>query len=275
MKIVEYIKFIRPLNWRAYLLMGIFGLLILKFIPPIKSLLWFLLSLMFYLAFSFSINNYFDVEEDKHDKKSKNPLAKNKINFLEARIIIIISAILAVLFSSLLGLNATIYMLLMLLLSALYSAKPFKLKGRFLLDIISHSLFFGVMIFLYPSIAFNFNLGKTAIFLSILIAYISIELELRNHYEDYEHDKKAGLKTTVVKLGKQNTEKTIIFMNLLYPLLFLSFWFILFGSKLMLPLIIMSALYYISIYVYKKKFRIFDIFTNLTFLIFLLILYSV
>jgi len=166
-------------------------------------------------------------------------------------------------------------MITMLLVSAMYSVKPIKLKGRFLLDIVSHSLFFGVMIFLYPFVVFDTGIDKIAILTSLLIAYVSINLELRNHYTDYEHDKKAGLKTTVVVLGKEKTEKIIIAMNILYPVIYLSILAYDFGlSKIFLPVII-SIAYVISSIFYKKMFRLFDIFANITFLIFLIILYSV
>lgn len=275
MKIKDFIFFIRPQGWKAYVLMGILGILVSRYIFNVSMIIYFLFSLFSYLSFSFAINNYFDVEEDKHEKCTKNPLAKGRISYREAKVIILLSIITSILFTALINENAIWYMITMLLVSAMYSVKPIKLKGRFLLDIVSHSLFFGVMIFLYPFVVFDTGIDKIAILTSLLIAYVSINLELRNHYTDYEHDKKAGLKTTVVVLGKEKTEKIIIAMNILYPIIYLSVLAYNFGlSEMFLPTII-SIAYIISIIFYKKMFRLFDIFANITFLIFLIILYSV
>ncbi|MCD6482677.1 MAG: UbiA prenyltransferase family protein, partial [Candidatus Aenigmarchaeota archaeon] len=267
MKIKDFIFFIRPQGWKAYMLMGILGILVSRYIPNVSMIIYFLFSLFSYLSFSFAINNYFDIEEDKHEKHTKNPLAKGKISYKEAKLIILLSIIASILFTALINENAVWYMIIMLLVSAMYSSKPIKLKGRFLLDIVSHSLFFGVMIFLYPFVVFDTGIDKIAILTSLLIAYVSINLELRNHYTDYDHDKKAGLKTTVVVLGKEKTEKIIIAMNILYPIIYLSILAYNFGfSKIFLPVII-SIVYIISVIFYKKMFRLFDIFANITFLI--------
>ena len=275
MKIKDFIFFTRPHGWKGYMLMGILGLLVSKHIPNASMIIYFLLALSSYLSFSFAINNYFDVEEDKHEKHTKNPLAKGRISYKEAKLIILISAVASILFTALINKNAIWYMVVMIMVSAMYSSKPIKLKGRFLLDVVSHSLFFGVMIFLYPFIVFNIGINKITVLTSILIAYISINLELRNHYNDYEHDKRAGVKTTAVTLGKEKTGKIITAMNTLYPLIYLGALIYGFGfSHISIPAII-SIIYMLSIIFYKKMFRLFDIFVNITFLIFLFILYSV
>ena len=116
----SHYKNFRVFEWRAYL-----GLAVLGFISAINiayfdyvMLFIFLITTSLYLAFSFSINNCFDIKSDiKEHKTSKNPVAAGLIKMREA-IIVSVSTALVGIFIAYLWLNPVsfyIYILLIIL----------------------------------------------------------------------------------------------------------------------------------------------------------------
>ena len=63
---ISLIEFYRVKNWRAYFSLGILGFVIAQgFSSPILDIILFLIISILLLAFGFSVNNFFDVKEDK------------------------------------------------------------------------------------------------------------------------------------------------------------------------------------------------------------------
>jgi 1,4-dihydroxy-2-naphthoate octaprenyltransferase len=109
------------------------------------------------------------------------------------------------------------YYLSLTLLSFFYSAPPLRFKSRFPVDILSHGLFFGSMILLLPALIFgSFTAGVLLIAVSIFC--LSVAIELWNHIADYKSDMKARLKTAVVVLGLEKSEKIAKILAALFPL---------------------------------------------------------
>ena len=258
----EFYKLIRVKNWRAYFFMFLLGLLLIK--APFQESLLLTISIIFYLAFSFAINECFDTEEDKICKK-ENVIAEGKIDFKAAFIISISLAFFGLLTSLLISFHSFLVYLSMVLISFLYSAKPVKLKGRAFFDFLSHSLFFGILIFFFAPISLG-KLNSLIILLAPSIFLLSSIFELRNHLEDYECDKKAGLKTTVIFLGKKRAKKVVDILCLLYPFSFL-IPFIFYNS--LLPYIFLTFVYLV-LFEKLKNYRIFDGYATLNYLLFLI-----
>lgn len=89
---------------------------------------------------------------------------------------------------------------MMVLLSGAYSAPLLRLKSIPIMDLLSHSLFFGALLYLFGFSSAG-NINFQAIFLAASTSLYSIILEMRNHLEDYEADFISKTITTVRRLG--------------------------------------------------------------------------
>ena len=212
-KLYPYIENTRITNWRGYLGIGLLGFIHAACIQYINitdlalKLVIYIISLSFYLGFAFSINNCFDALSDSINpiKKGKNPIARGELNFKKAYIVSILLSLLGIVWNIIFigNLGALAIYLSLITLAYFYSAPPLRLKSKPPFDLISHGLFFGVLIYYY-GLVFHYVRGLYDIKLMVMLMSIftySTLLNLRNHIEDYEGDSKAGIKTTAVYLG--------------------------------------------------------------------------
>ena len=93
---------------------------------------------------------------------------------------------------------------LCLALCYLYSAHPFRLKARPLTDVISHALMLSGLLVMTGYFAYDAN-PQLAWLVIIAAILFSAYGQFYNQIDDYEVDKEAGLKNTVVLLGKTPT----------------------------------------------------------------------
>ena len=213
-----YLKLLRLEGW-AYSYMAIIGLVISGgLIQPVWKILIFMTAIFAYLGFCFAINQSSDVEEDKLNKCQKNPVATGELSKKNALIFTAAVAALGVALSAYFGARMFLFYGSFMLMGFFYSWPPIRLKSRFLIDSLSHGLFFGVGLFLMPFIAFGATLSQTSYGIAIAIFYHSLTRQLQNHIWDYEGDKKANLRTTACVLGKEMTEKILTVMVVLFPL---------------------------------------------------------
>ncbi len=174
-----------------------------------RVFLLFITTSSLYLAFSFSINNCFDVRNDVKKHNNKNPIASGLVGFKEGVFVSVLIASIGMLVTYLWlnFLSFCIYTIL-LLLSLGYSAPPLRLKSVPVADLISHGLFFGSLLFLYgASVAGNLNPYVIALALSLFVH--SAALNLRNHLEDLDEDMLSRTKTTACWLGKPRSAKIL------------------------------------------------------------------
>jgi len=219
-RLLLYYRNIRVQDWRAYLGMAVLGYIfgldessLLSSNPLI--LIPYVVSCTLFIAFSFSINNCFDVDCDSKQpsKLTKNPVAAGRITFREG---VTVSSCIAL---AGLAVSYTAFSLTSFLLyaslsfwGASYSIPPMRLKARPLVDVVSHALGFGSLLFLYGvSVGGEFSFTSTIVAASLFTC--SAIFELRNHLEDYEVDLASGLRTTTCWLGRQ---KTVVLLKALY-----------------------------------------------------------
>ncbi len=209
-----YVKLMRVKCWRGYFGMGMLGYISgLNELPiNVEDLVRLVLSLSFYLAFSFSINNVFDVESDRMNpnKLKQNPIAMGLISKREALIVSVILALLGVTTTTKDNFSLVIY-IIMLLLSASYSTPPIRLKGRPPLDLLSHGFFFGSLLIIYGS-SISRKFDQNTIEIAILMYFYSLFLQLRNLRDDLDYDKLSLTITTAVKIGR---EKSSVMLSIL------------------------------------------------------------
>jgi 4-hydroxybenzoate polyprenyltransferase len=222
---VWYYRTVRVLDWRAYL-----GIAILGFTYGLdKSLLYanydvlvkFIVSNILYLAFTFSINNCFDIKCDKQrrEKLRKNPVASGLISFKEG--VILSSCIASIgLASTYLWFNVAPFLLytMLVFLGMAYSTPPLRFKSVPIIDLVTHGLFFGVLLFLY-GILVGGSWSPQAFFMGVSIFVCSVTFELQNHLKDFEADKISGTKTAACWLGLDKARDLLKILLVLHWLL--------------------------------------------------------
>ena len=264
-----YFKLLRIKDWRGYFLIATLGFVISKgFLFPIRDIIIFYALSFLLLAFGFSINDCFDIKEDRLDKDKKNPIALKKISLRNGLIFSILLVVLGLALSTVFGMKVFLFCLVSILIGFFYSSPPLRMKSRPWFDLISHGLFAGALLFLIPVLIFSKELTKFHYLIALSIFYFSVILELRNHIEDYEIDKKAGLNTTVVFLGREKSEKLLRYLAVFYPLTL--FPIFLFYQQFFL---LFSILTVIFLFLFQKNdhkikdYKIIDVYANLSFIL--------
>jgi len=244
------------------------------FLFPLKDIILFYVMVLSCFGFGFSINDCFDTEEDNLDKDKKNPVAIKKIGFKGSLIFSVSLAILGLALSLIFGLKVFLLCLVAILLTFFYSAPPLRMKSRPLLDLLSHGFFAGVFIFLTPLLIFTKDLTLFHYLFAFSIFYFSVMLELRNHIEDYETDKKAGLRTTVCVLGYEKSERLLRYLAVLYPLTILSLYLLTYQRYFVLFLVFTAI--FLFIFLFKKdskivrNYKVLDAYATLSFVLLLI-----
>ncbi len=270
MNFSAYFKMLRVRNWLGYLLISTLGYMIFtKLDTCITETLLFYALVCLYLAFSFSINNCFDIKEDSLKRKKNNPVATGEINRREGIIFSLFLALLGISLSLFRGLNVFCFLFFLIFLSFSYSSPPFRLKSRPFLDLISHGLFFGSLLFLFPSIFFSTHIEILHALIAISLFYFSIILELRNHIEDYKSDKRAGLRTTVCVLGINASKRIAYYLSLFFSLSLLPIFYMISNHTMLLLFLTITAIFYLTFYV-MKCYRILDIYSSVSYFLVML-----
>ncbi len=191
------LELIRIKAWKAYIGMSVFGYAISTDSLDGNAAL-FIVAMFFYLAFAFAINNCYDTDTDLPSLR-KNPVASGLISRKKARVISYLFALSGLLTVTAFPLESVVIYAFMLILAYLYSAPP-RLKVLPPFDMISHGLFFGALIFLF-GVSISGVFQRLHIAIAVSIFFYSCLFELKNHIEDFDADKKAGLKTSAIILG--------------------------------------------------------------------------
>jgi len=207
LRFIYYFHNIRAFDWRAYIGIAILGFVRNVDVASLNILIYrtlrFMVTIILYLAFTFSINNCFDTKCDIHKeaKIKKNPIAAGHITFREGLVLSFCMAFTGLILSYLwFSKNCFLIYLMMLLLGGAYSVPPLRLKSVPLMDLLSHSLFFGGLLYLYGLLS-NGGINLQEASLVVSVSLYSIILELRNHLDDYEADLNSETKTTVCYIG--------------------------------------------------------------------------
>lgn len=264
-----YFKLLRIKDWRGYFLIATLGFVISKgFLFALKEIIIFYAIILLLLSFAFSINDCFDTEEDRLDKDKKNPIVLKNISFRNGLFFSILLAVLGLALSAVFGMKVFLFCLLLALLLFFYSSPPLRMKSRPWIDLFSHGLFGGAFLFFIPILIFTKEITLFYYLIAFSVFYFSVTLELRNHIEDYETDKAAGLNTTVVFLGREKSEKLLKYLVAFYPLTLFPVFF--FYQQFFL---LFSILTVIFLFLFQKKhhqmkdYRVVDVYANLSFVL--------
>ena len=171
-------------------------------IPPLLPLLISLVPPVFISASAFAINDYFDVEADRENRRIERPLVSGTITKNEALFISAAGFIIGIGTSMLISVYAFYVALMFSILAVMYSAK---LKDMFMVGNI-YIAFTMVIPFLYGSYVVSSKLPQSIIAISATIFFAGLAREIHGMVRDYKGDSKRRRSENLVKaIGLENS----------------------------------------------------------------------
>ncbi len=157
-------------------------------------------------SFAFMINDVVDAPDDALDprKKLRNVISNGTLSYGEGMAWSGLTFGLSLALFAVGGAWTFLLGLLQLVLCYLYSAKPWRLKSRLVTDVTSHALMLSGLLVMTGFFTYSSEPGS-AWFMFAAATFFSAYGQFFNQIDDYEVDKAAGLRNTVVVLGPQRT----------------------------------------------------------------------
>jgi 4-hydroxybenzoate polyprenyltransferase len=203
-----YVRMMRVEDWIAgYFFIPLIGTIAIAGISPFLGITAVVSACI--CAFGFVINNVADVEIDgRHTaklKSNKNPLVTQAVTLRGTRVLLVLLAFIPLCISFVCSIQAFFCTAATLILWAVYSIHPFRLKERYLLDLATHAIMAGPMLFLV-----GYTLPRNeaplpaiqVISLCLLFTCIGCIALLVHQIGDYNQDR-GHSSTTVVQIGKK------------------------------------------------------------------------
>ena len=215
--LTSFIRIRGVLNWSAIsffgFLLGVTSLDVLSYLFP---LFVFLVSTFFILAFTFAINNYYDVETDKENPRRVhlNAIASGRLSKRTGKVLIIIFIVIPLVLSLVYSREAFVFCALLLLWMWAYSAPPFRSKGRPGWDIIWHFVGFAALLLWGSYLAGSVSMMHVLVAISIGIFGCIGQID--NHIRDYPFDKASGSITFAVWIGLQRAQTALYVVFIIY-----------------------------------------------------------
>lgn len=159
------------------------------------------------MSFAFMINDVEDAPDDARDprKKAHNVISSGILSYAEGVALSAITFGLALALYALGGWKTFGTGGLTLVLCYLYSAHPFRLKARPIVDVLSHATMLAGLLMLSGYMIYD-AYPDQAWFIIIAVTLGSAYGQFYNQIDDFSLDKKAGLKNTAMLLGKRLTQ---------------------------------------------------------------------
>ncbi|KYK26642.1 hypothetical protein AYK20_03265 [Thermoplasmatales archaeon SG8-52-1] len=224
--IVIFTKFFRfkdTFKWSLISFIGfIFGITVLSFSKYIVPLLVFIATTFCIMAFTFAINNYYDVKSDKINPRRENinAIASGQISRKTARFLLFFLVIVPLTISIFYRLEIFIFCGFLLFLGWAYSAPPLRTKNMPVIDVIWHFIgFFSYIIWgclVSGGSIFQGSIPLITWLIAISIGIFSSIGQVGNHISDYSSDKETGTITFAVWAGLDKAKITINFLTLFH-----------------------------------------------------------
>lgn len=163
------------------------------------------------MSFAFMINDVEDAPDDARDpqKKAHNVISSGILSYAEGIALSASTFSVALALYALGGWKTFGAGGLTLVLCYLYSAHPFRLKARPIVDVVSHATMLAGLLILSGYLVYNAYPGKAWVMI-VAVTLGSAYGQFYNQLEDFAVDKKAGLQNTAMLLGKRLTQVVMI-----------------------------------------------------------------
>jgi 4-hydroxybenzoate polyprenyltransferase len=249
----SFIRIRGVVNWSAISFFGfLLGTTSLNIISYMIPLFVFIVSTFFILAFTFAINNYYDIDSDKKNPRRAhlNAMASGTILKRTGMSLNIVFIIIPLVLSILYKFEVFIFCALLIFWMWAYSAPPLRLKGRPGVDILWHYIAFAALVLWGSYLAGSVTVINELVALAFGIYGCIAQID--NHIRDYPFDKASGSKTFAVWVGTRKANTTlelflIIYMISLIPLIVLYSFYSLF------TILILCGGIIIGLFIVKRK----------------------
>lgn len=230
----QYLRVLRVrswIGWIFYFALGCFS----SFNMPSGNVLPISAALISATSGAFILNQCYDLACDRlHFTKNRLPVAVGAVSPSSAFSLFALSTILSLSLVALTDLSLIPFFLLYVGIGICYSVPPIRLKGRPVLDVIIVGLGSGVLPFLIGlqvshQLTLNWWLPwmgqryQDALLAVVPLLLFQCSTHIFQAVGDYEADLGAGVRTSVVKYGKEKSIKTakiLLITSLLLPLIY-------------------------------------------------------
>ncbi|VVB58090.1 Digeranylgeranylglyceryl phosphate synthase [Candidatus Anstonella stagnisolia] len=225
-------------------------------LPPLETFVLALAVPAFVQMGSFALNDYFDVETDRHNKKKDRPIVSGEVGKQEALWIAIACYLFGNVLAYFLGVGALSIAVVFSVLSIAYN---WKLKDIALAGNLYIAATMGIP-FVFGSVIVAGEITKAAWVLAVIACIVGLAREIMKTAQDFEGDKKAReAKTLPAYIGVENSLKAAGVLFLLFvPLSYFPFFYGLNANLLSLGMVSVANLALIAIgtqllMVYKRE----------------------
>jgi len=220
-----FIRIRGVMNWSAISFFGfLIGLKILDITSILVPFFFFAVSTFFILAFTFAINNYYDIDTDKENPRRVhlNIMASGHLSRQAGRLFNLLFILIPLVLSLFYTRLVFVFCAGLIFWMWAYSAPPLRLKGRPGLDILWHFLVFFALILWGSYLAGSVSL--MSVLVGVSVGFFGCFAQIDNHLHDYAFDKASGSKTFAVWIGKQQAlialkVSFILYLIFLIPLI--------------------------------------------------------
>ena len=236
-----FIRIKGVLNWLAISFFGfLLGITSFDITSIIFPFFMFVISTFFILAFTFAVNNYYDIDTDKENPRraTLNAIASGVITKHTGKIFNLIFIIIPLVLTFIYAWTVFVFCAALIVWMWMYSAPPLRFKSRPGVDLLWHFIAFLALVLWGSYIAGSVNLIN-------IIAAVSIGLfgcfaQIDNHIQDYLFDKASGAKTFAVWIGLPSAHHSLIVTFILYLMSLLPL-IILFSVSLPLTILLVGG----------------------------------
>jgi 4-hydroxybenzoate polyprenyltransferase len=248
-----FIRIRGVINWFAIsffgFLLGINSLDITSYLIP---LFIFVVCTFFILAFTFAINNYYDIDTDKENPRRAhlNAMASGKISKQTGMLFNLIFIIIPLVLSLFYTREVFVFCAVLIFWMWIYSAPPLRLKGRAGLDILWHFIAFLALVLWGSYLAGS--VSTMNILFAVSLGIFGCFAQIDNHIHDYPFDKASGSRTFAVWIGIHKAEVALKSTFIIY-LVFLLPLIVLFSFYSALTILIVCGGIIVSVFLIKIK----------------------
>lgn len=215
-------------------------------------LIFFVISTFFILAFTFAINNYYDIDTDKENPRRAhlNAIASGKISKQTGILLNIIFIVIPLVLSLFFTVEVFVFCAFLIFWMCIYSAPPLRLKGRPGFDILWHFIaFLGLVLW---GSYISGSITMITILVAVSFGIFGCFAQIDNHIQDYPFDKASGSKTFAVWIGINKAYMALKLSFILY-IVFLIPLVILFSLDSYLTILIVCGGIIVSVFIPKIK----------------------
>jgi geranylgeranylglycerol-phosphate geranylgeranyltransferase len=196
-------------------------------IPPLYTFILTFTTALFLEASTFALNDFFDIDIDKHNKRMDRPLVRGDLSPQTALLIFFILFPLGILSAYLVNLTCFLIALITAAFAVIYDVwmKKIKLLGNFFIAYIMAIPFVFGGAMMVEENAFALNLSPAIIIISLIAFLSGVGREIMKDVMDYLGDKKKGVRSFPRYLGvKWSNNIAALFYIIAVVLSFLPFF---------------------------------------------------